>query len=120
MSKNTLASRLFPETAGTTTNEDGIGIYRSPKAQEQYEARKAAQSRKKKKAKKKSKARRTRVTINVRQVIVVQPTVVIVHPQQQCQCEFKYDAKADVENFENNPYWMHYRRPTLPIGRNPA
>lgn len=118
MSENTLAARLFPETAGTTSHEDGIGIYRSPKAQEQYEARKAAQARKKRKAK--ARRKKSRVTINVRQVIVVQPTVVIMHPQPQCQCTFKYDAKAEVEAFENNPYWMHYRRPTLPLGRNPA
>lgn len=116
MSTNTTA-RLFPETVGTTTHEDGIGIYRSPKAQEQYDARKAAQVRKKKKQKAKARKRSSRVTINIRQVTVVQPTVVIVHEQKCGFCG--YDAKKDVEDFENNPYLMHYRRPTLPIGRNP-
>jgi hypothetical protein len=116
MSTNQLLKRVFPETQGQTSKEDGVGIYRSPKAQEQYEARKAAQARKKKKAQARKKSRR--VVINIRQVVIVQPEIVIMHPPVQCTCG--YDAKADVEAFENNPYWMHYRRPTLPIGRNPA
>lgn len=114
----TTTSRLFPETRGETRKEDGVGIYLSPKAKEQQAARKAAQLRKKKKAKAKTKARRTPVAINIRQVIINQPTVVINHQPQPCTCG-GYDAKAEVEKFENSPYWMHYARPRLPIGRNP-
>lgn len=50
--------------------------------------------------------------------VVVSVTVVVMPPvcaTAPVPCRCTYDAKADVEQFENNPYYMHYVRPR-PIG----
>lgn len=116
MRRNTPVLALFPETAGTSYTEDGIGIYRdrhaTSKVEEQNRLRKEAREKKRKKlAKKKLRsARKVSVGVSVKVTVEVTVTVTTTAPARPC-CAC--DPKAASIAFEDNPYAMSYRRRPL-------
>lgn len=116
MRRNALLEALFPEAAGVTTTEDGIGTYHDRHARAQIERQTAKQAARaktlKKLARKRAKAARgvaisAKVTVRVN-VAVAYPVRVAAPPPAPAVV----DPKREAERFEDCPYAMGYRRQT--------
>ncbi len=103
--KKAAIKKLFPETVGRSTIEDGIGVYRGPKAQAMYDKARdqIAPTVRQRRLRRivRRQAKKPAAPAFVRASVYVGPTSHTYYP----------GPKADAIRFEDSPYWRAYRRP---------